>query len=76
MRTQLELPRLSLQDRDRRWSVVRAEMKREDLDCLILCGFPGQWDFTVANARFLSPIAGNAEFNFLKMLPTYHKDRC
>ncbi len=40
-------------------------MKRHGLDCLILCGFPGQWDFTVANARFLSPIAGNAEFNFL-----------
>jgi Xaa-Pro aminopeptidase len=40
-------------------------MKRHGLDCLLLCGFPGQWDFTLANARFLSPIAGNAEFNFL-----------
>lgn len=60
MRSRLELPHLSLQERDRRWSVVRAEMKRQGLDCLLLCGFPGPWDFTLANARFLSPIAGNA----------------
>ncbi|MEI9475716.1 MAG: Xaa-Pro peptidase family protein [Deltaproteobacteria bacterium] len=65
MRNKLELPRLSLQERDRRWSTVREEMKQQGLDCLVLCGFPGQWDFTLANARFLSPIAGNAEFNFL-----------
>src|SRR4030042_3194428 len=65
MRNKLELPRLSLKERDRRWSTVREEMKRQGLDCLVLCGYPGQWDFTVANARFLSPIAGNAEFNFL-----------
>ena len=65
MRSRLELPHLSLQERDRRWFLVRAEMKRHGLDCLLLCGFPGQWDFTLANARFLSTIAGNAEFNFL-----------
>jgi len=54
-----------LKERDRRWATIREEMKREGLDCLVLCGFPGQWDFTLANARYLSPIAGNAEFNFL-----------
>lgn len=65
MRDKLELPRLSLQERDRRWLTIREEMRREGLDCLLLCGFPGQWDFTIANARFLSPIGGNAAFNFL-----------
>ena len=65
MRSRLELPRLSLKERDRRWSMVREEMRRQDLDCLIICGLPCEWDSKVADARYLSPIAGNAEFNFL-----------
>jgi hypothetical protein len=35
------------------------------LDCLILCGWPAMWDFNIANARYLCPIGGNAEFNVL-----------
>ncbi len=64
MRDRLELPRLSLEERDRRWATVRQEMRAQGFDCLLLCGFPGYWDFTVANARYLCPIGGNAEFNF------------
>ena len=65
MRGQLEIPRLSLAERDRRWAVMREEMKRKDLDCLVLCGLPCEWDSKIADARYLSPVAGNAEFNFL-----------
>ena len=65
MRAELELPRLSLKERDRRWAQTRHEMKNRGLDCLVLAGMPIHWDFCVANARYLSPIGGNAEFNIL-----------
>ncbi len=62
MRAKLELPRLSLAERDRRWSALRASMEERKLDCLLLFGFPANWDFTTANARYISHIGGNAEF--------------
>ena len=65
MRDVLELPRLSLRERDRRWAAVRNEMAARDLDCLVLWGWPLMWDFCIANARYLCPIGGNAEFNVL-----------
>ena len=65
MRKTLELPRFSLKERDRRWTEVRKAMKEKDLDCLLLCGAPCRWDFTVANARFVSHIGGNSEFSFI-----------
>ena len=65
MRDRLELPRLSLAERDRRWSLIRAEMRARNLDCLLLWGWPANWDFCTANARWLSPIGGNAENNTL-----------
>ena len=65
MRDRLEIPRLSLKERDRRWAMVREEMRRQNLDCLVLCGLPCEWDSKIADARYLSPVAGNAEFNFL-----------
>jgi Xaa-Pro dipeptidase len=65
MREKLELPRLSLRERDRRWAEVRKVMKEKGLDCLLLCGFPTKWDYTLANARFLTQIGGNAAFNFV-----------
>jgi Xaa-Pro dipeptidase len=64
MRRNLELPGFSLKERDKRWTDVRKVMKENNLDCLLLVGFPSNWDFTVANARFVSEIGGNAEFNF------------
>ena len=63
MRTKLELPRLSFAERDRRWLVVRDAMRDNGLACLLLFGFPANWDFTTANARYISHIGGNAEFN-------------
>ncbi len=65
MRPSLELPRLSLAERDRRWAAVRKEMAARKLDALVLWGWPMMWDFYTANARYLCPIGGNAEFNVL-----------
>jgi Xaa-Pro aminopeptidase len=65
MRPILELPRLSLKERDRRWSAVRKEMAARGLDAIVLWGWPMMWDFYTANARYLCPIGGNAEFNVL-----------
>jgi Xaa-Pro dipeptidase len=65
MREVLELPRLSLTERDRRWSTTRQQMKARGLDCIVLWGWPAMWDFCTANARYLCPIGGNAEFNIL-----------
>ena len=65
MREVLELPRLSLAERDRRWSATRQQMEARGLDCIVLWGWPAMWDFCTANARYLSPIGGNAEFNIL-----------
>src|SRR5690242_13906858 len=65
MRPTLELPRLSLAERDRRWAAVRKEMAARGLDAIVLWGWPTMWDFYTANARYLCPIGGNAEFNVL-----------
>jgi Xaa-Pro aminopeptidase len=65
MRKILELPALSLSERDRRWSLVRQAMQARGLDCLVLWGWPTLWDFCTANARYLCPVGGNAEFNVL-----------
>jgi Xaa-Pro aminopeptidase len=65
MRQKLELPRLSLAERDRRWTAVRKEMAARALDAIVLWGWPTMWDFYTANARYLAPIGGNAEFNVL-----------
>ena len=40
MRKLTEYPILSLAERDRRWALTRAEMKRRNLDCLVLFGWP------------------------------------
>lgn len=65
MRKILELPSLSLAERDRRWFLVRQEMQARGLDCLVLWGWPTLWDFCTANARYLCPVGGNAEFNVM-----------
>jgi Xaa-Pro dipeptidase len=65
MRQRLELPRFSLEERDRRWKEIRETMRQQGLDCLLLCGYPCKWDYTLANARFVSHIGGNAAFNFV-----------
>src|ERR1700738_4128031 len=65
MRKVLELPRLSRSERDRRWALVRGRMQERGLDAIVLWGWPTMWDFYTANARYLCPVGGNAEFNVL-----------
>src|SRR5262249_27737373 len=61
----LDLPRLSRAERDRRWATVRERMAERGLECIVLWGWPTMWDFYTANARYLCPVGGNAEFNVL-----------
>ena len=65
MRSRMELPRMSLQERDRRWTAVRELMSEKGLDCLILFGWPSSYDFYTANARYLCSVGGNASTNIL-----------
>ena len=65
MRETLELPRFSLKERDRRWAEIRKAMKQNELDCLIICGTPCKYDFTVANARYVSQIGGSSTYSFV-----------
>jgi Xaa-Pro dipeptidase len=75
MRNRLELPRLSLAERDRRWDVTRREMDARGLDCLVLWGWPAMWDFCTANARYLCPVGGNSEHNVL-VFPRHGDPTC
>jgi len=65
MRSAMELPRLSLQERDRRWAVVRRSMREKGLDCLVLFGWPSAYDFYTANARYVCPVGGNSCTNLV-----------
>ena len=65
MREILELPRFSLKERDRRWAEIRNVMKQRNLDCLLLCGAPLKFDFTLANTRYVSHVGGNSTFTFV-----------
>jgi Xaa-Pro aminopeptidase len=40
-------------------------MRERGLEVLVLWGWPLMWDFCTANARYLCPVGGNAEFNVL-----------
>ena len=58
----LQLPRLSLSERDMRWRKVRSEMSLQSLDCLIVSGDDsGRADSGIAHSRFLTCIGGNGE---------------
>jgi Xaa-Pro aminopeptidase len=50
-------------------------MEARGLDCIILWGWPLMWDFCTANARYLCPIGGNAEFNVL-VFPLHGDPTC
>lgn len=53
------VPRLSLAERDRRWSRVRALMARDNLDVIITLTNSSSWDAGNSNGRYLSSIGGN-----------------
>lgn len=52
------VPKLSLAERDRRYRLVRARMKAERLDVLILPASTSRWEQSMADSRYLSSIGG------------------
>jgi Xaa-Pro aminopeptidase len=56
----MSIPQLSLQERDRRYEKVRAEMARQRIDCLLLPANTGRWEQLQADSRYLSSIGGFA----------------
>jgi Xaa-Pro aminopeptidase len=52
------IPQLSIQERDRRYKVVRAEMAQRGIDCLLLPANTGRWEQMQADSRYVSSIGG------------------
>ena len=50
------IPTFSLQERDRRWSLLRAEMKKVGLHALISLPNEGHWDQFNADTRYITQI--------------------
>jgi Xaa-Pro aminopeptidase len=55
----LDMPRLSLQERDRRWTKVRERMAQRDVACIITTPHTGHWEMFAAETRYLTHIGGN-----------------
>lgn len=51
-----ERPKLSIQERDRRWRLIRQEMVHEGLDCLVIIGKSGMWDSHSSNVRYVTQV--------------------
>lgn len=54
------IPQLSIEERDRRYKNVRAEMASRGIDVLILPANTGRWEQLQADSRYLSSIGGFA----------------
>jgi Xaa-Pro aminopeptidase len=52
------IPTFSLAERDRRWSLLRAQMARANLDALISLPNEGHWDQFGADTRYITQIGG------------------
>jgi Xaa-Pro dipeptidase len=52
------IPTFSLQERDRRWSRLREEMKRVGFDALIALPHQGHWDQFGCDTRYMTQIGG------------------
>lgn len=55
---EIDLPRFSLSERDRRYGVVRQDMVRLGLDCLIVPHNGGDWDSYQPDVRYLTQVGG------------------
>jgi hypothetical protein len=44
MTAAVEFPRLSREERDRRWAAVRARMRRRGVDCVVVRSDSSKWD--------------------------------
>jgi Xaa-Pro aminopeptidase len=54
------IPQLSVQERDRRYKLVRAEMAQRGIDCLLLPANTGRWEQLQGDSRYLTTIGGFA----------------
>jgi Xaa-Pro dipeptidase len=54
------IPQLSVQERDRRYKIVRAEMAQHGIDCLLLPANTGRWEQLQGDSRYLTTIGGFA----------------
>jgi len=61
----VEFPRLSLQERDRRWAAVRPRMRRRCIDCVIIRSYSSKWDAGSAEGPYLTHIGGNGEDGYV-----------
>ncbi|HLN85581.1 MAG TPA: M24 family metallopeptidase, partial [Candidatus Limnocylindrales bacterium] len=52
------IPTFSLRERDRRWSLLRAEMKKANFDALIALPNEGHWDQFGCDTRYITQIGG------------------
>ena len=52
------IPQLSIQERDRRYKIVRAEMAQHGIDCLLLPANTGRWEQLQGDSRYLTTIGG------------------
>lgn len=52
------IPTFSLAERERRWSLLRAEMKKAGFDALIALPNQGHWDQFGADTRYITQIGG------------------
>jgi Xaa-Pro aminopeptidase len=55
----LDMPRLSLAERDSRWARVRGAMAERDWACIITPPHTGHWELYSADTRYLTHIGGN-----------------
>ena len=55
----LEVPRLSIAERDRRWTLVRSLMARDGIDVIVAPAATGAWDNMASFNRYLTTIGGN-----------------
>jgi Xaa-Pro dipeptidase len=55
----VNLPRFSLTERDRRYKVVRQRMADRGLDCLVIPHSNGDWDNYQSDVRYLTGIGGH-----------------
>jgi len=52
------IPTFSMKERDRRWSALRAAMKRANFDALIALPHEGHWDQFGCDTRYITQIGG------------------
>ena len=54
----MQAPRFSIAERDRRWAAVRKLMEERRFDCLLIPHNTGEWDNYQSDTRYLSCIGG------------------